>query len=318
MSARRDLLPALSTALVLAGVSPAFAESTRAEEEPPSERLGELEAERGGAQVVEREVSSVEAGAVRRTQRLAVPDFQLSGVDERLSRVVLEALMAELRKLTGVSVIGMDEVRQMLDFEAERQSLGCDDDTSCLSEIADALGVDVLVTGSLARIEREHVFALKRIDQREAQVAGAYLQRLVAEDGEEVLAAIGPAVAELFPEVPLRPGAVRGVAPEVALRLNPPPLSPWMFWTTAGSATALLTAAGGFFVMNMWSHGTYQETLSAGQSRPITNDVLSAQEAQTNTFAALAWGALGTSAVVAALASGMAFFVDWRGYRDAQ
>ena len=35
----------------------------------------------------------------------------------------------------------------MLDFEAQRQAMGCDADDACLAEIAGALGVDEILTG---------------------------------------------------------------------------------------------------------------------------------------------------------------------------
>ena len=83
-------------------------------------------------------------------------------------------LVQEIRKLKGVSVIGMDEVRAMLDHEAQRQLAGCEADSDCLAEIAGALGADTLVVGSMARVGDEHVLALRRIEPQRAEVSGTW------------------------------------------------------------------------------------------------------------------------------------------------
>jgi len=146
--------------------------------------------------------------------RIGVVDVGAGNVDALVADVVEDALLLELRKLSRSSVIGWKEIRSMLDAEADKQTAGCSDSESCLSEIADAAGVDVLVVCSLAHTDQS-VMGLRRIDQRQAQVVGNVQKLLSRAGGEEFLAAIGPAVAELFPDLPLRKGAVRGVAPEL-------------------------------------------------------------------------------------------------------
>jgi hypothetical protein len=87
----------------------------------------------------------------KRFLRVAVYDLSVDGVEPRVGRFVTDAFVAELRKLEGVSVVAMDEVRAMLTHEAQKELVGCHEGASCLSEIGDALGVDELVVGSLAR-----------------------------------------------------------------------------------------------------------------------------------------------------------------------
>ena len=62
------------------------------------------------------------------------------------------------------------------------------------------------------------MFLVRRVDQRRAKVLGTVSKRLTAGSGEEFLAAIGPAIEELFPERELRAHTQRGVPKEVALR----------------------------------------------------------------------------------------------------
>jgi hypothetical protein len=175
-------------------------------------------------------------------ERVAVYEVQVSDVRDRVGPVLTASIVSELCKLQGLSVIGIDEVRAMLDHEAEKQLVGCADD-SCLAAIAAALGVDTIVVGSAARVGDQHVCGLRRIAQHEAKVVAQVQQRLEMDNGEEFLGVVGPAVEALFPERSLKPGATRGVAPDLAVRLNPPPLDPWAFWTGVGVTTGAIGAA---------------------------------------------------------------------------
>src|SRR5438128_1008862 len=73
--------------------------------------------------------------------RLAVYDLAVAGVDPRVGALVTDSVVVELRKLEGVSVVGMAEVRAMLQYEAEKQVLGCNAGPQCATAIGEALGV---------------------------------------------------------------------------------------------------------------------------------------------------------------------------------
>ena len=191
----------------------------------------------GGADAPGAAAPSTPNPALARARRIAVYDLKLEGIDTSMGALVTESLLGELRKLQGISAIGMDEVRDMLNFEHAKDQMGCDDVT-CLAEIGGALGVDDLLTGRLSlRGQRARDAAAP--DRSEPRTNTRHFQpALDAGNGEEFLAAVGPAVEQLFPAQPLRPGVTRGVAEEVALRLHPPPLPKWSFWSTTAVAVA--------------------------------------------------------------------------------
>ena len=112
-----------------------------------------------------------EDSATSKLIRVAVYDFELLNVARSLGSATTEALLEEIRKLEGVSAIGMDEIREMLDFEAQRQAMGldCDADDACFAEIAGALGVDEMITGKLTEEADGRSLLIKRIDQRRAE-----------------------------------------------------------------------------------------------------------------------------------------------------
>jgi hypothetical protein len=227
------------------------------------------------------------------------------------------ALLAEIRKLDGVSAIGMGEIREMLSFEYQRQMLGCAADESCLAEIGGALGTDEMLHVSVIVVDRTATLTLKRIDMRSARVAGSDQRRLARANGEELLGAVGPAVQALFPDRALRAGRTRGVDREVALRLNPPPLPRWVFFATAGAAAAAAAAGAGYGFMASDARDQYRtlsqralsETVSGPQLREL--EQTASDRARMSTALFVLAGGLGVAAGVEA------FFTDWHGYRTS-
>ena len=257
------------------------------------------------------------AGGVAKATRIAVYDFELAGVEPNVGAVVTDSVLAEMRKLQRVSAIGMDEIRDMLSHEANKQFMGCEENEACLAEIAGALGVDELVSGSLSKVEGSHVMVIRRIDQNRAKVVGTVDKRLKAESGQEFLAAVGPAVEELFPEYPVREGLARGVPRDVALRLDPPPLPKWVFWSAAGAAAATAVAGGLFAYLAHDSEKQWNDTVNAGTPGGVPGDTLvdigntAESRAKTANVFFISSGVLAVSAGVIAL------FTDWHGYGDA-
>lgn len=255
-------------------------------------------------------------GAVAPASRVAVQDFVVEGVDSRVARVVQESLVEEVRKLERVSVISMEEVRAMLDLEAQRQLVGCDEEASCLAEIAGALGADVLVTGTVARVGDEHIIGVKRIDQRRAEVTATFSERLSAGDGSELLTSIGPAVERLFPEVPLRQGRARGVDEEVARRINPPPLPPWAFWTGAGTGGALAVATVASGAVWLLLQADYKAIGERARAEPVDGALLVETGERAQLAEIVTWTLVGATAVAGGATLALTPFVDWLGYGE--
>ena len=59
--------------------------------------------------------------------RVAVYDLAATDVPPPIVQVVTEAVTEEVRKLEGVAVVSMSEIRAMLDLEAQKQLTGCSD-----------------------------------------------------------------------------------------------------------------------------------------------------------------------------------------------
>jgi hypothetical protein len=256
------------------------------------------------------------AAAPQKIIRVAVMDLKLSDdVPARTGRIVADNLVAEIRKLQGVTVVSMDELRAMLDVEAQRQTLGCSENDSCLAEITEALGADVIVTGSVAGIDGARVLSLRRVAQAQAQVTGTVEERLVPAQGEELLAAVGPSVEKLFPELKLRPGMVRGVPAEKALLLNPPPLPVWSTIAVGAVAAVAGASAIGFGVAAQSEADAAQKEVDGSAAAAIPGSGVVDAQTRVDSLA-LAANVMYVAAGAAAVATGvMLFFTDWTGAR---
>jgi hypothetical protein len=259
---------------------------------------------------------SGEDGASAAAMRIAVYDFEVDDVDERTARVLTDSVLFEVRKLARVSAIGMNEIAAMLDLEAQKQLVGCSEEDSCLADIAGALGVDGLVIGAVARVGGEHVFTLKRIDQRRATTVGNVTKRLAAGNGEELLAVVGDMVAEVFPDHELRPGTTRGVDAEVGRRLNPPPLPPWVFWTGVGTTSVLVVSAGlagaGWGVLQ----SDYSALAERSASEVVDGATLKELGGRAQTAEIAGWSLVGSAVLVGAVTGVLAAFTDFYGYGE--
>lgn len=253
-----------------------------------------------------------------RILRIAVSDFEATDVDPAVASLVADAVVAELRKHEHLSVIGMQEIRDMLNLEAEKQALGCDEKESCLAEIAGALGVDLLVTGTLAHVGEGSLIGMRRIDQREAKVTGTFNERLPRAGGDEFFAAVGPAVEQLFPDHALREGQTRGVSEALLKRLNPPPVPVWGFWTLVGSSAVVggvaLTTAGWWATSTLSHVDLGQRSISAVQS----GQAFKALEEQIAASAVAFYVSGGVALALAATTTGAAFLTDWEGYGERE
>ncbi len=278
----------------------------------------EAPAPEAAAQPTEAPAADPQKPRFQRALRVATYDLETESVEPAVARVLTDSLVAELRKLERLSVIGMDEVREMLAHEVDKQLLGCNTDDSCLVELAGAIGADNLVTGKLVKVGDEYALVLRRTDQRQGAVVATVNRRLRVASDAELLLAVGPAVEELFPDTVLKPGAQRGVGDEIVLRLDPPPVPRWAFWTGAGAAggAAILGATFGLLARN--AEARRDLYVARGQDEVIDAAELGRKTGRAEAFALTA-NVFFVSAAVLAVATGVsAPFVDWQGHGEAR
>jgi hypothetical protein len=90
---------------------------------------------------------------------------------------------AQQLAVRGFSVITAGEIASLLGFERQKQLLGCATDaTSCAAELAGALGVDALITGSLARFKGGFTVTIKIVAARDGRQLAVDTGRVKDED----------------------------------------------------------------------------------------------------------------------------------------
>src|SRR5688572_17316965 len=141
------------------------------------------------------------------------------GVPEKTAGAITEAVVAEIRRNPTVAVVTPAEISTVLGFERQKMLMGCREDTSCMTEIGSALGVDRLLMGSVAKLGQSWMVHLKLLDPAKGSAAGQSDRRLKDKSIDDVLDVLPDMVIELFGKAPaasaLRP-ATEPVAPPPA------------------------------------------------------------------------------------------------------
>ncbi|MBS1153895.1 MAG: hypothetical protein H6Q89_5593 [Myxococcaceae bacterium] len=129
--------------------------------------------------------------------KLAVLSLTAAGeVDPSVARSLTDLVTAEVAARGYFDPISSSEIETMLGAERQRQLMGCgEDSTSCLTELAGALGAGFMLTGSLARVGGVFQLNLTVVDTRNAKTLGRSSK--LARDFESLRMQVPYAVAEV-------------------------------------------------------------------------------------------------------------------------
>ncbi len=176
---------------------------------------------------VESEKQTIELGALGEHPSFAVFDLKAHGVPESLAKNLTNVVALELKQFQGITVISREEIKAALQFEADKQSLGCDS-VSCFAEIGNAMGVQYLMTGSVGKLKDTHILNLQVIDIRDTAIIGRASEFFTGpEDG--LLAATRFVLRDLFgvPEEGQGFFKLTANVDDIELILNGTPLGMW-------------------------------------------------------------------------------------------
>ena len=123
------------------------------------------------------------------------------GVPQSTAAAITEAVVAEVRRQSGVEVITQREIASILSLEKQRSMLGCETD-ACMAELGGALGADRLVAGDIAKLGESFLMHLRVVDVKKVRVAAQADRRLRGGTIDDVLDVLPAMVAELFPGAP--------------------------------------------------------------------------------------------------------------------
>src|SRR6185436_18478025 len=112
--------------------------------------------------------SAEETNAAGVVTRVAVAGFKATGVDEILVENLTETFTTEAGKVAGFNIIGQNEIKDLVGYQAQQNMLGCDD-AACMSDLAGALGVDMLIAGTVGKVGETFVVNVRIIDVKKAE-----------------------------------------------------------------------------------------------------------------------------------------------------
>jgi hypothetical protein len=121
--------------------------------------------------------------------------------------VLTDLVLQDVHDLKKFRVIGQKDVNQMLSLEQQKQLAGCND-TSCLVEIAGAMGTKYTIDGSLGTVGTASVLSLTLVDVSRAAVL-AKKTAVVKGQREQLLSEVHNLVKELIEPVMDDVGAAR-------------------------------------------------------------------------------------------------------------
>lgn len=106
---------------------------------------------------------STDAHAEDRMKTVVVGLKARRGVEPALGEAMSDIVQGEYAADKKRMVFGRSDIKRLMEFEAEKQLMGCDSD-SCLSEIASALDVDRIITGSLDKIGSGYFVVINELE----------------------------------------------------------------------------------------------------------------------------------------------------------
>jgi len=97
-------------------------------------------------------------------------DFEGVSVDAADADAATRVVAAAAAEVEGVSVMSAADIRRLAALEADRLNAGCEQDASCLAEIAGAMGAEQVLFGSLSRLGSTTTVVLSLYDARTTKV----------------------------------------------------------------------------------------------------------------------------------------------------
>jgi hypothetical protein len=139
--------------------------------------------------------------------KLAASGFTLNGEDSARAKVWVERFAEVMGRDARLRVTTQSDLAQVLGLERQKQLLGCDTE-SCMAELANALGTDGVLVGSITHTGDSFLAVVKIIRQTNGSVWWSASGRMTGEPAlldwlDEQASA---AVRAIFPPAPLPVG----------------------------------------------------------------------------------------------------------------
>ncbi len=117
-------------------------------------------------------LSLVFAAPVAEKPKLILLDLAAAGVEPQVSKALTEAVASEIAARGVFQVMSSGDVQTLLGVERQKQMLGCNEASSCLTELGGAIGARFVMSGSVAQLGPSFQLSLQTLDTRTTQPVG--------------------------------------------------------------------------------------------------------------------------------------------------
>lgn len=159
---------------------------------------------------------------------LSLPAAAIEKAEVDLLTSIITATLAKQERL---EVLSSSDVKRIVQLEGERQALGCSE-SSCLAEIAGAMGAQLVVYGDIGKLGSQTVLTLNLFDGAAATAPGREV--IVAASIDELTGKVQATTTSLVSPIVSKPGTdkirvvvlgfeIRGAAAESAAPEAAPP-----------------------------------------------------------------------------------------------
>ena len=148
-------------------------------------------------------------------------------IEKEVVELIDGLISAELGRYKALDVITSADMRQLAALEAEKQAMGCDKDSSCLAELAGALGARLVLFGQIGKLGKSIICNINLFDSEQASAVGRVTLR--AASLEDLPDQIPNAVQDLLSQFSTQVAPVPGGAPTATAATapsGPPPSAP--------------------------------------------------------------------------------------------
>jgi formylglycine-generating enzyme required for sulfatase activity len=131
--------------------------------------------------------------STRKQPKIAILSVQSSAITKENLERVSDYIAEEFEKKSNGKVLFLEDIRSMLQAEGVENLLTCFAD-SCISQIGNAIGADIVIIGGIGQLGNNYLFSLKMIDVLRDNVLSRVSTRVTGDIGkvlDEIPVAVG-------------------------------------------------------------------------------------------------------------------------------
>ena len=153
----------------------------------------------------------IAATPVPEVPRLLVQEFTVRGVEAATAEAITDGIGPEVDRRAYFRSLTSKDVQTILGAERQKQLLGCNEASTCLTELAGAMGAPYVLSGTISQIGPSLQLSMQMLDVSKSIVVARSIR--IARDAETLRALLPWAVAEATATpAPPRPSKVPGFA----------------------------------------------------------------------------------------------------------